>query len=246
MGDTTMTEPTMILGYHKIRGLAAPCRMVCHYGQLPHLGENYGDDMKETWFGGKKPELAMINLPYIVDGDLVITQSNTCLLYLGQKAGIDKPEHFINNHMVLDQCMDLRNDLMKIVYPFGSVKTKEEFPEAAKSHLEKSKGHFTKLNAFCKGPYMCGADIQSGDFHVFEMIDQHMSIAAAVGVANYFAEFPALVALHAAVKADPKLAGYFEHDTYAKYAHNNGLFTHHTGHGEDFVYGPTEIVSVTF
>ena len=62
------------------------------------------------------------------------------------------------------------------MYPFGEVKTKEAFPEAAKKHMEKAKGHLTKLNGFCKGPYMCGAYIQSGDFHVFEMFDQHLNL----------------------------------------------------------------------
>merc|ERR1711924_42025 len=176
----------------------------------PYEEVAYGADMKETWFGGDKPGLAernaAINLPYIINGDEVVTQSNTCLLYLGQKLGIDTPENFIHNHMVLDQVMDLRNDLMKVVYPFGNVKTKEEFPAAAKDHLEKSaKTNFTKLEGFCKGPYMCGAAPQSGDFHVFEMIDQHKDIAVKVGMADPVDACPKLQALHAAFKANPSL-----------------------------------------
>eukprot|EP00961_Rhodomonas_salina_P271784 3672001-Rhodomonas_salina.2 len=45
----------------------------------------YGDDMKTAWHEGKKLELikqnSCINLPYVIDGDFVITQSNTCALY---------------------------------------------------------------------------------------------------------------------------------------------------------------------
>ena len=37
------------------------------------------------------------------------------------------------NHTVLDQTYDLRNDLMKVVYPFGSTKTKADFEAAAKT-----------------------------------------------------------------------------------------------------------------
>ena len=60
-------------------------------------------------------------------------------------------------------------------YPFaGKVATKADFPSALKSHLEGSATtNFTKLEGFCKGPFMCGAVPQSGDFHVFEMLDQH-------------------------------------------------------------------------
>merc|ERR1711988_443991 len=131
-----------------------------------------------------------MNLPYIIDGETVITQSNTCLLYIGQKLGIDSQECFFHNHTVLDQAMDLRNDLMKVVYPFGAVKSKEEFPEAFKKHAGSSMtNNFTKLEGFRKGPYMCGAAPQSGDFALFEMLDQHSIVAAALGMEDALANF---------------------------------------------------------
>ena len=73
----------------------------------------------------------MINLPYIVDGETIVTQSNSCLLFLGQKLGIDSPELMIDNHQVLDQTMDLRNDLMKITYgPAG-----KDYEAALTNHM---------------------------------------------------------------------------------------------------------------
>merc|ERR1711998_668207 len=126
----------------------APPTFGYHKSQ-PFTNVGYGDDFRETWFGADKPALvkqnACMNLPYIVDGETVITQSNTCLLYIGQKLGIDSQECFFHNHTVLDQAMDLRNDLMKVVYPFGAVKSKEEFPEAFKKHAGSSMtNNFTK------------------------------------------------------------------------------------------------------
>jgi len=168
-------------------------------------------------------------------------------LFLGKKLGIDDEADFVSNHCVLDQVMDLRNDLMKVVYPFGDAKTKDQFPDVAKAHLEGScKTNLTKLEGFCKGPYMCGATMRSGDFHVFEMLDQHASIAESLGVANPMDALPKLKALHAAVKADPKLAKYFAADCYKTWAQNNGLFTHFTGQGADFDYGPSVTEKVSF
>jgi len=240
----------LTLGYHKIRGLGAPLRMMLYYKQTPFTDVGYGADMKEAWFGSAKEELrpknSCINLPYIIDGDSVITQSNTCALFLGQKLGIDQPEHFIRNHTVLDQTMDLRNDLMKVVYPFGAVKTKEEWPDAAKKHLEGAATHLQKLEGFCAGPFMCGGQPQSGDFALFEMLDQHASIARSLGQADLLAAYPKLSALHAAMKALPALGRYFAADCYAKWAQNNGLFTHYTGQGPDFEYGGTVKEAVTF
>ena len=43
---------------------------------------------------------SLANLPYILDGSNVITQSNSCLLFLGTKLGIDKPDCMIYNHQV--------------------------------------------------------------------------------------------------------------------------------------------------
>ena len=113
MSSMSVSSEPMTLGYWKIRGLAAATRMMFFYKSTSFKSVGYGEDAKDEWFGKDKPDLAkknsMINLPYIVDGDTVVTQSNSCLVYLGQKLGIDKPECMVKNHQVLDQTMDLRS-----------------------------------------------------------------------------------------------------------------------------------------
>jgi len=207
------------------------------------INKAYAGDFKETWFGGDKPALqkknALMNLPYVVDGETVVTQSNSVLLYLGKKLGIDKDEYWMTNHQVLDQTMDLRNDLMKIVYPFGSVKTKEELPDAFTSHLGGAATHLTKLEGFCAGPYMCGPAPQSGDFHVFEMLDQHIVMAETLKIPLDTSKYPKLMALYAAMKADPALAKYYAADMYATYPFNNALFTHFLGPNYNGDYSST-------
>lgn len=239
------------LCYHKIRGLAAPLRMMLYYRSQDYTEIAYATDLKEEWFGKKKPDMieknSCINLPWVQVGDTIVTQSNTCLLFLGRVLGIDRQNNFFHNHCVLDQVYDLRNDLIKVVYPFADVKEKGQFPEAAKKHLESSvKTNMTKLEGFCKGPYMCGKEPQSGDFHVFEMIDQHKDVAKSVGEADPVAGFPKLQALYDAFKADAKLAKYFEADCYKAWAQNNGMLTHFTGMGSDFEYGTMVETKVEF
>jgi len=240
-----------IVGYHRIRGLGAPLRMMMFYKEKTFTNVAYGNDMKEKWFGEAKPELikknACINLPYIVDGDNVVTQSNTCMLYLGTKLGIDKPQNMVKNHTVLDQTMDLRNDLMKIVYPFGAIKTKEEFPAGAGEHIDGSgMANFTKLEGFCVGPFMCGDEPQSGDFHVWEMLDQHKAVSEAAGKGPLLDKFPKLAAMYEAMKAFPSVQRYLESEYHTAYFQNNGLITHFSGQPEGAEYPGTLETKVEF
>lgn len=260
--------PDLVIGYHRIRGLGAPLRMLAHFRQADHQIIAYGEDMKEKWFGEGKPEVAAqnacANLPYLIDnnGSDYITQTNTCLVYMGQKLGSDsKPAEdlkaFTRNHTVLDQSMDLRNDLMTVVYDFsGACNSKEEFfGGKAKDHLEKSvKGHLTKLEAFLAqqgnaGPYFCGEKPQSGDFACWELLDQHQDIAKAIGLSDDFLadnNFTNLRKLWASLRQEPTLQKYFESEQYTTWFQNNGLFTFFSGQPEGAAYGPSEQFSVRF
>jgi len=242
----TFDAQGITLGYHKIRGLGAPCRMLLCFSGEPFYNKAYAGDLKEEWFAKDKPALvarnSYINLPYVIDGDTVVTQSNSVLLYLGRKLAIDKDADFFANHQALDQCMDLRNDLMKIVYPFSGVcKDKADFPAALERHLKGAAGHFGKLEQGVRGPFLCGAAPQSADFHLFEMVDQHLAMVDQTdGVDFDFAAFPKLAALHAAMKALPELATYFKSPMYTSWAFNNAMFTHFLGAGYgDGPYGTT-------
>lgn len=247
---TTLGE-NPIVGYHCIRGLGAPLRMMMFYKEKTFTNVGFGNDMNEKWFGEKKPELikrnACINLPYVIDGEDVVTQSNTCMLYLGHKLGIDKPQYMVKNHTVLDQTMDLRNDLMLIVYPFGPIKDKADFPEGAGRHIDGSANtNFTKLEGYCQGPFMCGDEPQSGDFHVWEMLDQHRMISEAVGKGALLDKFPKLATMYEAMKAIPSFQKYLESEFHQAYFQNNGLITHFSGQPEGAVYPPTSESKVEF
>jgi glutathione S-transferase len=227
----------MELGYWKIRGLAAAIRMMLYYKQQTFKEVAYSsEDADAEWFGKDKPELkkknSMINLPYLIDDDEVITQSNSILLYLGLKLGIDLPEHMIDNHQVLDQCMDLTDAYVKIIYT-GKQLAEGGFKAMVEKHMETAAVHFTKLEGFLKGPYMCGAAMQCADFRVFELIDVHVQMCAETGVA--IPKFAKLMGFHAKIKNDPALAAYFASDHYAKYA-VNGMSSNYYGKG--FGAGP--------
>ena len=53
-GASTGGGGALTLGYWKIRGLAAACRMMLYAKKQPYHEVAYGEDAKEQWFGGDK------------------------------------------------------------------------------------------------------------------------------------------------------------------------------------------------
>jgi hypothetical protein len=98
-GASTGSNQELIeVGYWSIRGLAAPLRMMCMHAKVPLKAQNYtvtrGEDGnwdRSSWFGvkaGLKSRNPFMNLPYVIDGDHVVSQSNACLAYLGRRLGL--------------------------------------------------------------------------------------------------------------------------------------------------------------
>ena len=91
-------EELMRIGYWSIRGLGAPCRMMTMYAGVKAKFDVYDVKPKvgggwdaSSWFGPKK-ELKKINplmnLPYVIDNDVIVNQTNAVMTYLGRKLNL--------------------------------------------------------------------------------------------------------------------------------------------------------------
>lgn len=215
------------MGYWAIRGLGAPLRMM-----LEHSGIEYSDysvEKPDQWFGTKKEEVKkmnpLANLPFLIDGDKCVCQTNAVFMYLGDRAGLNgksAAERLMTLQM-LEEIYDLRNRVIELVYPFKEVcRDKAEHDEKMAKHLtEGAKGNYGKFEACVAGPFVLGAEISTADFHLFEMLDQHEIMATKTGKTSALGEFPKLKALHAAVKDSPTLKKYFESAAYKLPLNNN-------------------------
>ena len=80
-------EDILILGYWNIRGRSESIKALLEYLNVPYQLKNYPENDFNQWFGVDKPSLntEFPNLPYLLDGNNVITESDTILQYVCQK-----------------------------------------------------------------------------------------------------------------------------------------------------------------
>lgn len=222
----------LTIGYWDIRGLAAPMRMMCEYAGVEYENKMYSDF--GVWMGDKtelKKLDPLINLPFVKDGDQVISQSNACQLFLAKKLaiGIKNLSDFEECTMFSYLCevLDVRNNIIDLVYPFRTV-CRDEAEHKTKTLTfckEGCKASYGKLESVMEksgGPFLMGEEISAPDFHLWEMIDQLELMAPTVGAPSPVADFPKLAAFYAHVRALPKLEKYFASDMY-KLPVNNKL-----------------------
>mmetsp|Transcript_34042 Transcript_34042/g.70276 ORF Transcript_34042/g.70276 Transcript_34042/m.70276 type:complete len:240 (+) Transcript_34042:78-797(+) len=210
------------IGYAPVRGLGAPITMICSYSGEDFDVKHYEgvenklgvDDWREGWWADKpllEKKNAFINIPYIVDGETIVSQSNAVLSYLGRKYNLlgSSPAELTKSEQALCEMMDLRNSVVRIVYG-----AKDAYESSAKAHFTETVPLFyRKIELWLQQqdtPYLAGPTITAPDFHLWEMLDQHELWSTALGVAQPLASYPRLKAFHATIRADPKLQGYFE------------------------------------
>ena len=178
-----------------MRGLGAPLRSMCMWSGTSFIAKCHempadGDYLGAKWFLEDKPKLKdmnpMINLPYIIDGDMVITQTNACMSHLGRKLGLwgTSTVEISQCEQLLCEIYDLRSDMTRMAYD------KNFETEAARKvvNRQKKKSNLSKLEAWLElnplfsesTPFLVGGHATAPDFHLFEILDQYNLLSVKV------------------------------------------------------------------
>jgi len=166
----------IILGYWDIRGLAQPIRLLLEY-----TGEEWKDKLyvtgpapdfdKSCWFGVKESlGFDLPNLPYLIDGDVKVTQSHAILRYLARKHGLigKTDEEQIRMDMIQGEWGDFKGALSGLCYSPDFAAKKDDY--LSKLLPPKLK----RLNNFLGDrPYFAGNNITFVDFLMYEALDLH-------------------------------------------------------------------------
>lgn len=162
------------LGYWAIRGLAQPIRLLLSYvGQdfedvLYKLGEG-PEFSREEWLSVKYTlGLDFPNLPYYIDEDVKLTQTNAILRYLARKHNLygetEKEQAFID--LLLDEIIDLRQGFGRLCYGSDYDDKKKE------TYVEQTKPKLAELEKFLgEKQFFIGDKVTLCDFHIYEILD---------------------------------------------------------------------------
>jgi glutathione S-transferase len=165
------------LGYWKIRGLAAPIRMLLHYCDVPFEDVRHEQGGPPDFSGADWLEkkftlgLAIPNVPYYIDDRGRLTQSLAIMRYVAARhgsreggLGYDTP----HVDMIANAAMDLRNAFAACSY--GS-RTMDDVESAValqiRPQLQIWEAHISGCPAFCAGERLSFAD-----FFLAEHIEQ--------------------------------------------------------------------------
>ena len=189
------------VGYWSTKGLGSVCRMVVLYSGYSLKAKNYRllpivKDDSLTYDGSEwheedkinlKKRNSLINLPYIEltnsDGtELLISQSNACLSFLGRKFNM-----FGKNEVDVSQCEQLlleTNDLRNVITSFAYThfKNKDLENEAAKDVFNRAfqnnnVGKIQKFENWMKenqnneNYFLINNEITIPDFNLFDILD---------------------------------------------------------------------------
>ncbi|XP_077485543.1 glutathione S-transferase Mu 2-like [Amblyomma americanum] len=164
----------VVLGYWDIRGLAQSIRYLLAHAGVDHEDKRYGygdgpEPSRDEWLAEKfKLDLDFPNLPYLIDGDVRMTQSQAILRYLGRKHGLAPRDEDTQRRVdVLEQqASDVFSSAALLCYDpdYGDDKRRQFLVDVAEK-LHQFEAYLAK-----HGPFGAGKDVTYVDFLLYETL----------------------------------------------------------------------------
>jgi len=190
---------------------------------LAYAGEEYEDKLyevgdgpefnRDAWLNEKASlELDFPNLPFYIDGDVKLTQSNAIYRHIARKHklyGADNKEAAIID-MLADQIMDLRNDFVRLCYNPNYKNLRKSYDEALPKKLQPFEDFLAKKK------FLVGDKVTFPDFHLYEILDQNLTMNP-----EGLKDFPNLQGYLKNFEELPEIKKYLASDKFMKTPINN-------------------------
>lgn len=197
--------------------MAAPIRFLLEYTEQPYQEKLYScgpppDFDKSHWLDEKfKLGLDFPNLPYYLDEDVKISQSQVILRHLARKHGLDGKTEAdkLRVELALAQVTDYHMDFVRIVYNPQFHELKNEYKKGLPDKL-KALSNFLGDRKFVAGDYVTYVD-----FVLLEYLEGQSYF-----VDGLLKDYPVLEAYHKRVLALPAIDKYVKSDKFIKFPFN--------------------------
>jgi glutathione S-transferase len=216
-----MVDTPLTIGYWKIRGLQAPIRYVLEYLSVPYTEVLYEQGeapefSREAWLSEKQNlGLDFPNLPYLIEGDVKITESHAILRYISNKYGAaDFSGKDIRDKAYLDMIFaivsDIKNATTGHFYMSGNMEAVKKIGLEGLEKVEKFLGE-KKL--------FLGDYVTFVDFFIFEQVE--MFAWATEG--EILTKYPNLAGFHKRIIDLPKFGEYYASERFMRSPFNNKI-----------------------
>eukprot|EP01069_Polyplicarium_translucidae_P012430 Polyplicarium_translucidae@DN5195_c0_g1_i1.p1 len=216
-------ESVVQIGYWKIRGLAQPIRYVLEHLEVPYEERMFnkrkttsGWDISE-WTDVKfKLGLDFPNLPYMIDGDIKLTQSTPIIRHLCRKhcpALLGKtPSIMAQVDMLMDFIADHRNNIVAIAYG-----PQEKLADALVAWEKGICGDYLdRLTGFLGDKEFLTGDLTAVDFMAYEALHHTRWM-----VPNLFRKYAPLAKYMKSFEALPSMERYMKSDRFIAWPVNS-------------------------
>ena len=222
-----MATQKVTLGYWEIRGLVEPIRALLEHLQVPY--EMKGYTTYEGWLEKKNDKsMAFPNLPYLVDGEKTITESDAILAQVCLKANhpemIGKPEDKVEFLQLNGIISDIFSSIIGFCY---SSKTQEEIKSKVEGYMA-TYGSFKFAGlekALGKREWVLGY-LTCLDFILAEIFERFEDMDKEIGT-KITADYPNMQAHVKRFLELPNIKAYRQSDRFKARPHNGTMAAWH-------------------
>jgi len=196
----------LTLGYWGIRGRGEIVRLLLEYLGLKYTDKAYVDH--KTWFEEDKSKLGFDfpNLPYIVDGDFKVTETQALIVYVCLKA--DRPDLLGKTGRAKVQLAELKGVYTDMMTDFmGLVFNKEFATVKDKTLTDKVYPRLDKFEKFLGTKDYFVGDLTTFDFLIYNFLKVFKDLDTEV-----FTKYPGLHRVYKHVEALPTVSAYLKHE----------------------------------